>query len=219
MAQASADTTTTSRQTTFLLPDGSVLPPDKFDSLEQAWGKGRIRFRHNAADDVNGTMRLERITDDMKKVSDAEDMRSKEITDSMLNKAAPDFQLADMQGKSWSLKELRGKIIVLNFWFTSCAPCIREMPDLNELKKTYVGKEVIFLGLTYNTKAEVKQFIQKRSFNYILLPDSHKVDALYKINSWPTSMVINKKGDIKAIIVNSKPDIRDELQAVINTLL
>jgi peroxiredoxin len=162
-------------------------------------------------------MRLVRITDEMKQKMDDQRNKSKQGFAAMLNKPAPDFELKDLQGKRWSLKELRGKIVVLNFWFTSCAPCIQEMPELNKLVRAYDSKNVVFLGLANNKAKQVETFLQKHTFTYALLPDADEVANKYQVSSWPTSIVIDKKGDVK-IITGSSPKIREELEAAINSL-
>jgi len=217
-AQTTSQTMHISKETTFLLPDGSVLAPDKLDSLSKAWGEDRVMFRHSAADDEKGIMRLERMTDEIKQKMDNQRNKSNQKFNAMLNKPAPDFELLDLQGKRWSLKDLRGKIVVLNFWFTSCPPCIEEMPELNKLVQEYGNQNVVFLGLTYNNAAQVNTFLQKRTFSYKQLPNSHAVNTKYQVSSWPTSIVIDKEGTIK-MIIGSSPKIREELETVINALL
>lgn len=216
-AQVTGKTTHTPKQTTYLLPDGSVLAPDKMDSLNKAWGTDRVMYLHNKEDDEKDIIHLARMTDKMKQKIQSQHNERKQAFAAMLNKPAPDFGLKDLQGNRWSLKELRGKIVVLNFWFTSCAPCIQEMPDLNQLVQSYESKNVVFLGLTYNDAKQVNTFLQKRSFSYTLLPDSREVDNKYQVSSWPTSIVIDKDGNVKKI-VGSSPKIREELDTVINAL-
>lgn len=179
---------------TFLLPDGKILKNEKLDSLENAWGEGRVIFMHNEEDDKKGIIHLLRKTDEMDRKYKEMDAERKNIFTAMFNKPAPVFALTDLHGKRWSLEELRGKVVVLNFWFTSCAPCIQEMPGLNALVQDYKGKDVVFLALTYNTREQVTSFLRKRSFDYTLLPDSKDVDKKYNVSSWPTSIVIDKKG-------------------------
>ncbi|WP_158542169.1 peroxiredoxin family protein [Pedobacter chinensis] len=218
MAQSSKETTQSSKPTTYLLPDGKVFPIIKWDSLEQAWGKGRIMFMHNEEDDKKGIIHLVRLTDEMKQKIDKQKKEKEDSFAAMLNKPAPDFELPDMQGKHWSLKALRGKIIVLNFWFTSCVPCIQEMPELNKLVQAYANKDIVFLALTFNSAEQVKAFLEKRTFSYTVLPDSGDTDKKYAINSWPTSMVIDKEGNIK-LIIQSSPKIQEELGGTIDSLL
>ena len=213
-AQAYSDTTK-SKEIIYLLPDGSILEAKKLDSLEKAWGK--VLFAHTKEDDEKGIVRLEKESDEIRQRLEDELARRKKAIASMLDKPAPDFELTDMQGNLWTLKKLRGKVVILNFWFTSCGPCIKEMPELNKLVQEYKDSNIVFLALTYNNAEQVKAFLAKRPFNYTQLPNSSELDKKYQISSWPTSMVIDKKGRVK-MVVNSSPQIREELGAAINSV-
>ncbi|KAF2327750.1 peroxiredoxin family protein [Flavobacterium ginsenosidimutans] len=193
----------------FLLPDGKILK--NLDSLENAWGKGQVLFRHNEEDDKNGVMHL------VKKSSDYTDKesKSKKALAEMLNNPAPEFELKDLEGKTWSLKELRGRTVVLNFWFTSCAPCIKEIPELNKLVDEYKNKDVVFLGLTYNTSQHVEAFLKKRAFNYTQLPNAGEISTKYNIFYFPTSFVIDKNAIIKGIMDKSD-NIYHDLKTIID---
>jgi len=57
---------------------------------------------------------------------------------------APDFSAVDMNGNSYSLGILKGKVVVINFWFVECKPCVIEMPELNEIVEKYKSEEVVF---------------------------------------------------------------------------
>lgn len=216
--QVSQDTTHSAQQTTWLLPDGSVLPAGKWDSLENAWGKGRIAFSHTEEDDKKGIVHLVRITDEMIKQMKDKTREEEKTLAALINNPAPAFELKDLGGTQWSLAQLRGKVVVLNFWFTSCAPCIREMPELNQLTKSYNADKVVFLGLSFNKADQVRLFLMEHTFDFVLLPGSASVDEKFHISSWPTSMVIDKKGIVKKII-HSNPEIRKELAASIDSLL
>ncbi|MCF0039728.1 peroxiredoxin family protein [Dyadobacter fanqingshengii] len=217
MAQVSSGVSESPKQAiTYLLPDGKVFPSEKLDSLSKAWGG--VSFSHNAEDDAKGIVHLVRITEEMKRQFEEANTRREQAKASMLNKPAPDFKLKDLQGNLWNLQELRSKIVVLNFWFTSCAPCVQEMPELNELVKAYEGKDVVFLALTFNSAGQVRTFQKKRNFNYTLLPNSGEVDKKYQVGSWPTSMVIDQAGDIK-MTMNSSPKVREEIASAINSLM
>lgn len=84
-------------------------------------------------------------------------------------------------------------------------------PLLTDACKKRSGK-VCFLLLMLNKPA-----LKTHSFDYTLLPGSHEVDELYKVNSWPTSMVIGKKGNLKKVI-QSSTKIREELGSAIDAL-
>lgn len=213
----SAQVPDTLKSTTYLLPDGTVFSIDKLDSLNKAWGDGRVIFSHNKEDDENNIIRLVRMTDEMKQQHQQEENERKQVLAGMLDKPAPDFSVTEISGNRWSLSALRGKIVVLNFWFTSCSPCIRELPELNQLVLANKDKDVVFLGLTYNDAELVNAFLQKRKFNYTIIPNSSAVDKAFHVTAWPTSIVIDQNGIIKSI-TGSSLCILDDLSASINAL-
>lgn len=200
----------------YLLPDGKVFAIEKIDSLNKVWG--RVLFAHNKEDDAKGIIHLIRMTDEIRKQLESANAKREQAMDFMLNKPAPDFELMDLQGNLWTLSKLRGRIVVLNFWFTSCAPCVQEMPQLNELAGLKDYKNIVFLGLTFNSADQIKTFLKKHNFNYTLLPNSAKIDKQYQISLWPTSIVIDKAGYVKRVF-NSSPKIKEDIESVINSLI
>ncbi|QRM89018.1 redoxin domain-containing protein [Lacinutrix sp. WUR7] len=132
---------------------------------------------------------------------------------------ALDFIAKDVHGKSYKLSELKGKVVVLNFWFTKCGPCITEMPQLNALASNFKGKNVVFLALTFNKKAVVNQFLENNTFQYNILADANHVIKMYGVNSYPTSIVINKKGEIVLKELGYRTNIKEVLATSINASL
>ncbi|WP_259067031.1 peroxiredoxin family protein [Mucilaginibacter sp. X4EP1] len=136
----------------------------------------------------------------------------------LLNKPAPGFELTGLDGKNYSLKNLKGKIVVLNFWFIACKPCVNEMPVLNSIKKKYDPKKVVFLALSLDSKSAVNAFLQNHQFNYVMLPDAAPVHRKYHLNAYPTSIVIDARGIISFVQIGG-PDINENLQVAINSAL
>ncbi|TWR25094.1 TlpA family protein disulfide reductase [Mucilaginibacter achroorhodeus] len=137
--------------------------------------------------------------------------------DALINKPAPDFILTDLAGKKWKLNGLKGKTVVLNFWFTTCPACIQEMPELNELAKSYKNASVVFLALGRNDAKEIKRFLTVHPFNYTHLQNADAVGDLYKINSFPTSMVIDPQGVIRFVQIGGR-NISQQIVAAINKI-
>jgi len=107
-----------------------------------------------------------------------------------------DFALTDIDGKSWILSQLKGKIIVLNSWFTGCAPCVKEIPELNELVRKYSNKNVVFLSLAMGDDEEkIKRFLTKWTFDYQHIPyrDAQHVIKRYGIMGYPSHVILNGK--------------------------
>lgn len=132
---------------------------------------------------------------------------------------AMDFIVTDLKGNNIKLSELRGKVVVLNFWFIKCKPCIEEMPLLNELKKLYDSNDVEFLAITFDKKGMVENFLKKNTFNYDIAPNSMDAIKIHGVNSFPTNMVINKKGEIVLKEIGYSTNIKEVLKASIDKLL
>jgi peroxiredoxin len=114
-----------------------------------------------------------------------------------IGKPAPAFEIVDIKGKKWSSEKLKGKIVVLNFWFIECQPCIREMPDLNMLQKKYKRKKVVFLALGVNDKTSMIAFLKDHKFTYNIVPGSNTISKAFGVDGFPTNIVIDKNGIIQ----------------------
>ena len=79
----------------------------------------------------------------------------------MIGTSTPAFYMEDINGNSISSEGAKGKVIVLNFWFTACKPCIAEIPDLNEVYEIFGANEnVVFASVTFNETKEVRSFLE-----------------------------------------------------------
>jgi peroxiredoxin len=110
---------------------------------------------------------------------------------------APEFSGTDLNGHAIDLKALKGKTVILNFWFTSCAPCIQEIPELNDLVAKYKDdSSVVFLAVTYNSLSDVKAFLKHKDFKFNILAGRADIIKQYGISGYPTSLVIDKSGNV-----------------------
>lgn len=132
---------------------------------------------------------------------------------------ALDFLVTDLDGNSFKLSDLQGQVVVLNFWFTKCGPCVQEMPELNKLTEDFKDKDVKFLAITFNKKELVDQFLEDTDFDYTIIPNANDVITMYRVQSYPTSIVINKKGEIVAKETGYRTNIKSVLTDVINAAL
>lgn len=93
--------------------------------------------------------------------------------------AAPEFVGESLDGKTYSLQQLQGKVVVMTFWSTRCAICHSELPKLNEVANRYKDKDVVFLALTMENQAKVEPYLRKNPFNFNILPNSFGVFLKY----------------------------------------
>jgi len=116
-----------------------------------------------------------------------------------------DFTLTDLDGKDWTLKNLPGKVVLLNFWATWCPPCRAEMPDLEELYGRFKQRGLVVLAVTSEEPDKVRPFIQKRHFSYpVLLDPGGKVTALFRIEGIPKSFVYDRDGKLVAQAIDMR---------------
>ncbi len=133
--------------------------------------------------------------------------------------SAASFSVRDLEGERFKLEELRGKTVVLNFWFVQCKPCVQEMPELNELVQEHQDEDVVFLALALNGKPEIKQFLKKKDFNYHIVPDARAVAEDYGVEGYPTHVVIDPAGNIVYSAMGFGPDTVKDLGKEIEGLL
>jgi peroxiredoxin len=110
-----------------------------------------------------------------------------------------DFTLNELNGKPWTLKEQRGKVVVLNFWATWCPPCRKEMPDLEALYQQFKDQGLVILAISDEDAGKVKPFIAQQKVTYpILLDPGRKVNDLFQIEGIPKTFVYDRTGKLVA---------------------
>jgi len=111
--------------------------------------------------------------------------------------AAPAFTLTNLDGKSVSLSDFRGKVVVLDFWATWCPPCRREIPDFIDLQKEYGSQGVQVVGIALDEPDKVQAFARQNGMNYPVLLGSDEISMRYGgIEGIPTTFIIDKSGKI-----------------------
>ena len=116
-------------------------------------------------------------------------------------RAAPDFELKSIDGKSYKLADLRGKAVLLNFWATWCPPCKIEIPWFIELQKQYANQGLIVVGVAMdddtNKQKVVKDFADQMKIDYpILLGTDQVADQYGGVDALPTTFFIGRDGKI-----------------------
>ena len=132
---------------------------------------------------------------------------------------APDFVLDDASGKPVKLSDLRGKVVLLNFWATWCAPCSLEIPWFIEFQNTHRESGFTTLGVSLDEDGwdAVRPYIEKRKVNYRVMVGNDEVAQLYGANSLPATFIIDKSGRIAVTHIGlcSKSEYEADIQAVL----
>lgn len=111
--------------------------------------------------------------------------------------AAPDFDVKTIDGKGLTLAELRGKVVVLNFWFIGCPACRGQEPKLNDLKAKFGDRsDVIFIAMTPDPAADVKRYLAKERFDYMHVADAAAIMKPFHFLGYPKNIVISKTGEM-----------------------
>lgn len=134
-----------------------------------------------------------------------------DISKDLKGKPFPDFSWIDVEGNKFSLQQLKGKSIVLNFWHTSCVPCIAEMPLLNKLVKKYEGRDVIFISVSPNSSAELQGFFRSRTFDYIKVASVDTRSVFSPFPGWPIHIIIDGNGVIQFSALGKQEKIEEKL--------
>jgi thiol-disulfide isomerase/thioredoxin len=116
----------------------------------------------------------------------------------LTGKGAPPFRGVSLEGKAYSLDELKGKPVLLDFWASWCGPCIRSMPTLEKLHQDYAAKGLVILGIDVGESREtVEKFLKTRNIPYpIIMGDEAGIPAAYGVSVFPTFVMIAPDGRI-----------------------
>jgi thiol-disulfide isomerase/thioredoxin len=138
--------------------------------------------------------------------------------------SAPAFKLVDLDGKTVSLADYKGKPVLVNFWATWCGPCKLEMPWFEEFSKKYAGQGLVILGVAADdaSKTAIAGTAKRLGVDYpILLKDSKVEDAYGGVDYLPESFYVDRAGKIliETAGVTSEAHGKDEIEANIQRLL
>ncbi|HEX8137308.1 MAG TPA: cytochrome c biogenesis protein/redoxin [Pyrinomonadaceae bacterium] len=120
--------------------------------------------------------------------------------------AAPDFTLAKLEGQPLRLSELKGRVVMLNFWATWCGPCRAEIPELNAMQREMRDQGLTIIGVSWDDTVEgVREFQQEVPQEYTILMGGEEVQSLFGgIPSLPTTYIIDRDGRIRQKIIGAR---------------
>jgi len=121
--------------------------------------------------------------------------------------AAPNFQLRDMEGRMVTLSDLRGKVVLLNFWATWCGPCRVEMPEMERLYRAYPRKDFEILAVSTDPQgvAVTRPFQQENHLTFPILHDAeYRVGLTYGARSLPMTFMVDRQGVVRQQIFGAR---------------
>ena len=134
---------------------------------------------------------------------------------------APDFTLPSVDGKTITLSQLRGKVVLLDFWATWCAPCRLAIPHLNDLYKAYRerGLEIIGVSLDTGSQERVRRFAVNMGIKYTIIMADDEVVKNYGISPIPTTYLIDRNGHLCNKWVGFSQNLMSKISAETERLL
>jgi peroxiredoxin len=110
---------------------------------------------------------------------------------------SPEFALHDLKGIAWDFKDLRGKVVLVNFWATWCPPCRKEMPDMESLYQRFSPRGLVILAISDEDASKVAPFLAEQKYTYpILLDPGRKVNELFSVAGIPKSFLYGRDGKL-----------------------
>ncbi len=141
------------------------------------------------------------------------------LPEELTGEMAPDFTLESLDGYPVALADLKGSVVVLNFWATWCRPCLQEHPGLLATAEKFKPQGVAFMGILYgDTKAKAEVYLKKHGSAYpTLLDEAQRTNIDYGVAGVPETFIIDREGRIAKKYAG--PVTQQELEAVLTELL
>ena len=135
-------------------------------------------------------------------VSRPQGTTSQRITSAHIGAVAPDIALQGLDGKPVTLKDLRGKGVVLNFWATWCPPCRAEMAALNQVQQDLADRGLVVLGVNQLEDSQtVQRFMQSQGLSFPIALDSFgNASQAYRVSALPSTYFIDRNGIIQDVV-------------------
>ncbi len=141
------------------------------------------------------------------------------LQDGQQTRMAPDFTMNTFDGTVYRMQDLRGNVIVVNFWASWCAPCRAEAPALQQTWLDFKGQNVVFLGVDQADSLDKAQsFLREFAISYPNGPDTGMV-KVFAVQSLPTTIIIDRSGTITDTLWTSveRGDLRQRIEAALRT--
>lgn len=143
--------------------------------------------------------------------------------DCLIGAQIPAFEATSMEGEKISHTSLKGKVSILNFWFTTCAPCVAEIPGFNAIVEKYGKDQINYLAIGRDRKSDVQEFLREHPWDFKQVTDGNDIMMNDFKLSWgyPTTLLLDKDAKIVLAFSGGKPDstavqeIQDKLIPII----
>jgi len=135
----------------------------------------------------------------------------------LVGKPAPDFTLAMLEGEDFSLLKAKGKVVVLDFWATWCAPCVRSLPPLIEAMADFSPEQVAFVTVNQGeSRKQVQRFLEIRDFQMpVAFDPDMEVGAKFGAEAIPYTVVVDPNGTVTYVTMGASPESEKKLAGAV----
>lgn len=141
----------------------------------------------------------------------------KEEGGDLVGQPAPDLALVSLEGAKVSLKDYRGKVVLLDFWATWCPPCRKELPHIQKLNDELKAKGLAVFGVNNEPPEKPIQFVKENKYSFTTLTDDGSACRSYRITAFPTLVIIDKEGKVREYLVGYQEEsvLRSKIEALL----
>jgi peroxiredoxin len=141
--------------------------------------------------------------------------------DSRIGQPAQDFTARDLAGNEVSLSDYRGKVVLLDFWATWCAPCVEELPNVKRVHNEYKNDGFAVIGVSLdNNRSALEAFVQNQGIEWPQVFDGrgweNEVSTVYQVNAIPAMFLIDKEGVLRYTNLRG-PKLERSVKKLLNT--
>jgi peroxiredoxin len=115
----------------------------------------------------------------------------------------PEIILKTLKGKTYNVSKMQGKIVLLNFWFAACKPCITEISSFNELQEKYKSKNLVILSVGTDKQEVAQKVVDEKKMRYAVVADRRDVADKMDVSTYPTSFLIDQEGIIQKVFIGA----------------
>jgi thiol-disulfide isomerase/thioredoxin len=137
----------------------------------------------------------------------------------MLNKPAPDWNAKDLAGKTWTMSGLKGKVVVIDFWYRGCGWCMLAMPQVKQLADDYRDRGVVVLGMNTDQKEEDANLVVKTLGLTYPQIKAQGIPERFGVRAFPTLIIVDQAGVVRTVHAGFRHDLRENLGKRIDALL
>ena len=130
---------------------------------------------------------------------------------------APAFTITTLDGASFNLDQMKGRVVLVDFWATWCGPCMEELPQIKQIAKDFAGQPLVILSISWDEDAQTwKKFIAKNGMTWPQYRDtSHRIGRLFGVEALPGYFTINANGVLTAELLGGGFDLEGRLKELV----